>query len=537
MTSIKKAPPLRLSTAPASSMPMFDLMTLLEDHAMTLGANPAHYPLPADLPPRLDVPSDFVVPGRWQPRSVFADPALNDLAESIQTHGIINPLLVFANEHGKLELVAGERRLRAAAMANLSSVPVQLVEGEARALHEISILDNLQRENLQPWEEGAAFERMIAELAISEAELSHRLGKNRGYIQQRRALAKAAPELQRALAEEAISFGVARGILAGAAGDREVQRAGLTDVLALIKAGKPMKEDTARKVTAAAVLKVHEETLKGWGWRLVQHYSAGLVLWSPADRPRVVTEKELVDLVASGARPAPGDGPAPWEKEDDLVNVLTQRGYQILTVSGYDWEPWVYCSLSKENGGPQYLWFSGTEIPDLARAAQADIDEMEASLPSGWELRYDRSATFFVRDNQQTAPAYAWVSVLDLIEKLHQGTATLQGRPTCPQCGGWLDTGPTMYIKNARIHQACKDAAIEAERTAILAAPAGPAESGGDTQAIPTWVQHIPETELRALVTHFLYEDAEETATAPLADVQHKFMDLVEIAIEESRLS
>lgn len=543
-TTIVKGKGVRLSTSPGpvpprSSWPMVELMVALEDHAGSLGANPAIFPRPIGMPAHMEVPATFIVAGRWQPRSVFIDADLGDLRESIAENGIINPLLVFANEHGKFELIAGERRLRAAGLAELSMVPVEIVEGSPARLHEISIIDNLQRENLRPWEEGAAFERMIAELGISEAELCRRMGKNRAYVQQRRALAGAAPELQQALADESISFGVARGIIAGASGDHEVQRGALEAVRATLKSGKPVKEDGARKVATDLVVELSKQTLHALGWTTETHYGSGaLVVWAPSERPRVMSENALIDMAASGARPATGDGPTPWEADEDFTTVFYQRGYMITSNTATIWGPWVCLYLSKENGGPVIQWFAGDEIPEQARQVQAELDAFEEQVTgAGWAIRRRTGSTFFVKDDKRSESAYTWSTIMTLWENISAGTAALADRPKCPQCDDWLDNGPTMYYggtgRASQIHQACKEKAIEAERQSILAQSPGPADQpssiGCSDIDVPSWVEHIPEPALRALIAFMT--DADEARSSSLAELREEFAVWIETAM------
>lgn len=537
---IKKGKAMRLSTAlpapvllPGGSIGPTDLAAALEDHVrVSLGQRPQHYNRPINLPDRFQAPIDSIVAGRWQPRTVFADPELGDLVESIAAHGVITPLLVFANETAQLELIAGERRLRAARLAGLASVPVQLVDGDPQKLHELSIVDNLQRENLKSWEEGAAFERMIAELGVSEAELARRMGKNRAYIQQRRALASAAPELCQALADESISFGIARGIIAGAGGDLAVQRAGVKAVLTELKAGKPVKEDSARALTAKQVLEVHRATLEGRGWKLCTYLGgiSALVVWAPSERPRFLTEKELIDLAASGAAPAAGDGPAPWEEDSDLIVVFRERGISIY--AGV-LAPWIYLVNSdKGSTKPQITFCSGAEMPAHAKAAQADIDALEERVAAlGWKRRRNGSAVQFVKDSQKTTSAWDWRGQLELAAQLEEGRATLVERDSCPQCQRWLDEGPTIYFGGRQVHTACKEAAIAAERQQILAQPAP--HTVAAAVEVPNWLQHIPEDALRALVAFLT--DGEYADESSLEEIRVEFAAFLETAIQEYR--
>lgn len=536
MTEIVKGKALRLSTEASTvppggtlpSLPLIDLMGILAEHAdaMSYPPNPARFPRPRQLSDRMLVPRSHIVAGRWQPRTIFADPEITSLAESIQEVGIITPLIVFVNEAGRFELIAGERRLRAAEIVGLSMIPVEIREGTPAELEDLSVIDNLQRENLTPWEEGQAFERIISGRGWSEAELSRRMGKNRAYIQQRRALATATPELCQALAEDAISFGVARGIIAGSAGDLAVQKAGLKAVLADIKAGKSVKEDGARAATAKHVLEVHRAALESRGWKICTYLGgvSALVIYAQTERPRFVTEKELIDLATSGATPAAGDGPAPWDEDADTATVIRERGinlYQGVMA------PWLYLvNTDKGSSKPQITFASGEDMPGHARAAQADIDALEARATAiGWQRRRVHSAVQFVKDGQKTSTVWDWPGQLKLLDELEAGTAVLIDRNRCPLCEGWLDEGPQMHLGGQVIHAACKEKAIAAERQAILAEPA---QQNGVT--IPPWVHHIPEDALRALVS-FLSDN--EWADNDITQVRVEFAEFIQIALDE----
>ena len=112
----------------------------------------------------------------YQPRKEFDAKALNELADSIRLHGIFTPLLVRKSVHG-YELIAGERRLRAAKLAGLTKVPAISVEFTDEQMMEISILENVQRENLNPIEEAAAYDSLIRRLGYTQEQLARRVGK------------------------------------------------------------------------------------------------------------------------------------------------------------------------------------------------------------------------------------------------------------------------------------------------------------------------------------------------------------------------
>ena len=116
-----------------------------------------------------------------QPRKSFSEDSLNDLAASIKTHGIVQPLIVRKNGDRYL-IVAGERRFRAARIAKLKKVPVMVVDYDEKKMQEISLIENIQRENLNPIEEAKAIQSLMKEYGLTQEELSERLGKSRPVI-------------------------------------------------------------------------------------------------------------------------------------------------------------------------------------------------------------------------------------------------------------------------------------------------------------------------------------------------------------------
>lgn len=120
-------------------------------------------------------------PRKDQPRKYFDKDALNDLADSIKIHGIIQPLLVRKRDHG-YEIVAGERRYRAAKLAKIKEVPVVIRDLDDKEVKEISIIENIQRKDLNPIEEAMAYRSLIDDFGITQEEVASHLGKSRSYI-------------------------------------------------------------------------------------------------------------------------------------------------------------------------------------------------------------------------------------------------------------------------------------------------------------------------------------------------------------------
>ncbi len=153
-----------------------------------------------------------IVPNRSQPRKHFDESKLKELAESIKEKGILEPLIVRRVDHG-YELIVGERRWRAAQKAGLKEVPVLVKEVEGREALELSLIENLQREDLNPIEEAEAFKHLTEAFNISQAELAARIGKDRATIANALRLLKLPPEVRDQLLQNRITSGHARAIL------------------------------------------------------------------------------------------------------------------------------------------------------------------------------------------------------------------------------------------------------------------------------------------------------------------------------------
>jgi ParB family chromosome partitioning protein len=153
-----------------------------------------------------------IVPNRSQPRKHFDESKIQELADSIREKGILEPLMVRRVEQG-YELILGERRWRAAQKAGLHEVPVIVKDLPDREVLEISLIENLQREDLNPIEEAEAFKRLTEEFDLSQEELSKRIGKDRATIANTLRLLKLPSEIRTQLFENVITAGHARAIL------------------------------------------------------------------------------------------------------------------------------------------------------------------------------------------------------------------------------------------------------------------------------------------------------------------------------------
>ena len=161
----------------------------------------------------IEVGVNEIRPNPYQPRKEFDEKALNELADSIKLHGIFTPLLVRKSVHG-YELITGERRLRAAKIAGLNTVPAISVEFTDEQMMEISILENVQREDLNPIEEASAYESLISRLGYTQEKLAQRVGKSREYCANMLRLLKLPADVQDMVTARKLTMGHVRPLLA-----------------------------------------------------------------------------------------------------------------------------------------------------------------------------------------------------------------------------------------------------------------------------------------------------------------------------------
>ncbi len=153
-----------------------------------------------------------VEPNREQPRKEFDEKGLKELAESIKTYGILQPILV-TDKKDYYQIVAGERRWRAARMAGLKEVPVIIRDLSDQEIMEISLIENIQREDLNPIEEAQAYRRLIDEFGMKQADLAKRLSRSRTAITNSMRLLKLSEKVQKLLADGKLSAGHARALI------------------------------------------------------------------------------------------------------------------------------------------------------------------------------------------------------------------------------------------------------------------------------------------------------------------------------------
>lgn len=201
-------------------------------------------------------------PNRDQPRKAFDEVQLEELADSIRKYGVLQPLLV-QKKKDNYEIIAGERRWRAAKLAGLKTVPVVIREYSPQQAMEIALIENVQREDLNPIEEALAYQRLMQEFSLKQEEIAERVSKNRTTITNSMRLLNLTPEVQKMLVEGRISSGHARALLALSdpqqqielAKKVELERMSVREIEKAVKLlGKEKKEKKKKEVDEAVEL-------------------------------------------------------------------------------------------------------------------------------------------------------------------------------------------------------------------------------------------------------------------------------------------
>ena len=160
-----------------------------------------------------EIPLDSISPNPYQPRQDFDEAGLEELVESIKAHGVVQPLILRRHGEGSYQMVAGERRWRAARRAGLSSVPAIIRQLDESEMLEIALIENLQREDLNPVEEARAYRVLIDEFGLTQEQLAERLGKSRPQVANTLRLLHLQPDVLALLGSGQLSVGHAKVLL------------------------------------------------------------------------------------------------------------------------------------------------------------------------------------------------------------------------------------------------------------------------------------------------------------------------------------
>jgi len=160
------------------------------------------------------LPVDVIKPGRYQPRSVFDQDKLNELAESIKAQGVVQPVVVHKSPDGSYELIAGERRWRAAQLAGLEEIPAVIRRVEDEAILPMSLIENIQREDLNPLEQARALRRLIEEFGMTHQQAGEAVGRSRTAITNQLRLLLLTDNVKQLIDKQQLEMGHARALLA-----------------------------------------------------------------------------------------------------------------------------------------------------------------------------------------------------------------------------------------------------------------------------------------------------------------------------------
>ena len=219
------------------------------------------------------LPLAQIQPGLDQPRKRFDQDSLAELADSIREHGILQPLTVRRLSSGYYQIIAGERRWRAAKEAGLTTVPALIIEADDRKVMELALIENLQREDLNPVEEALGYETLIREYGLTQDGVARRMGKSRPAVANALRLLTLPPKARALLEEGNLSAGHARAVLAAPEKLRDtlaeqIVREGLSvrqaeQLAKKLAAKKPPKVRPAADPQAALYLRDAEKSLSG----------------------------------------------------------------------------------------------------------------------------------------------------------------------------------------------------------------------------------------------------------------------------------
>ena len=235
---------------------------------------------------------DLIRPNRFQPRTVFSEDDLQELSESIKNQGILQPLLVRQDGSG-YELIAGERRLRAAKRAGLIQVPVIIKRVSNEKLLEMSLVENIQRENLNPIEEAEAYQSLISRLNLTQDQAAARVGKSRSAVANFLRLRQLPDQIKTSIIEGTLSMGHARALLGTESSAQQLGawRAVITKGLSVRETENLVRRMKAEKKKPRATADRSEQIyLAGLAEDLSRHFGTKILIKKEGQKGKVEIE-------------------------------------------------------------------------------------------------------------------------------------------------------------------------------------------------------------------------------------------------------
>jgi ParB family chromosome partitioning protein len=298
---------------------------------------------------------DRIEPNPEQPRLAFDQATLDELAASIREHGVLQPILVRPLDATRFQLIAGERRWRASRIAGLDTIPALIEEIDDDTALEIAIIENLQREDLSPLDEAAMYDRMVREHGYSIRKLADKLGKDKGYLENRLRLADAPPEVR-----ELVSL----------------RKDTLSHAYELMKVDDPRKRRRLAAQVARGELTLIKlrDKIEGRRTRPVHD--------EPADEPATVTDEVEVEAPVAAAAPAPAPAAAEdWSPaarqpigENSLVDAKQRLGEAVEELVDVLRDPTVRHSIPSTDRAnlAKYLTISKLKLENVIAMVRSD---------------------------------------------------------------------------------------------------------------------------------------------------------------------
>ncbi len=238
-----------------------------------------------------NIPIEKIIPGSHQPRKNFEKAQLDELAQSIREHGVLQPLLVRRKSDGKYELIAGERRWRASQQAGLVDIPAIIKNFEDRQSAEVALIENIQREDLNPIEEAMALQQLIKEFGLTQQELAARIGKDRATLANSLRLLSLPQSILELISQRKLSSGHAKVLLsledsltqielAQSVIEKTLSVRQLESLVKKVKSEKPNSlkddsEDTSKAIATQLVQGLAEDLQKTLGTKVQIDYNSG----------------------------------------------------------------------------------------------------------------------------------------------------------------------------------------------------------------------------------------------------------------------
>jgi ParB family chromosome partitioning protein len=222
----------------------------------------------------IQIDIDRILPGKQQPRKIFDEGALRELSASIKEKGVLQPILVSRTGDGSFNLIAGERRWRATILAGLKKIPAIVKNVDSRDSLEMALIENIQREELNPMETAEGFNRLMKEFNLTQEELSDKVGKERATVANYLRLLKLPPEIKDMLYADKLSMGHARALLAvdghinQIEAARKIIRNGLSVREAELLAKKAAKPDKIKGDKDPQIASLEEQLIRHLGTKI-----------------------------------------------------------------------------------------------------------------------------------------------------------------------------------------------------------------------------------------------------------------------------